>query len=103
MAGPQGGRACGQYEIEQFLDACIDGDQVRIRVRWVGYESDEDTWELEHELRQSQPQLVESFVRERVDRGLGHPPRCGLICREHVPYSDAVATMHISFTALYGD
>jgi hypothetical protein len=65
-------RAQAAYDDQNFVEDLVDwreddnGD-LQIRVRWLGFSADEDTWEPVGALHEDQPELVEAFLRRVQD------------------------------------
>nr|XP_033803650.1 M-phase phosphoprotein 8 isoform X2 [Geotrypetes seraphini] len=52
------------YEVEKIIDFKTEGNEILYRVRWKGYNSDDDTWEPEAHLEDCKEVLLE--FRKRV-------------------------------------
>ena len=55
------------YNVEALTDLRKEKDgSFRIRVRWEGYDSSDDTWEPLARLAEDVPNLVKSFLKDGV-------------------------------------
>ncbi|CAL2032747.1 hypothetical protein CAEBREN_06438 [Caenorhabditis brenneri] len=52
------------FEVERILNHKVTDDNLLLLVRWSGYNSDEDTWEPEEDLRDTAEEVVLEYYRE---------------------------------------
>jgi hypothetical protein len=65
-------RAQAAYDDQNFVEDLVDWREdddgnLQIRVKWLGFAADEDTWEPVGKLHEDQPELVEAFLRRVQD------------------------------------
>ena len=59
-------RDTGLFTVHSLIGWREDGQgQLEIRVRWEGFEEDDDTWEAVDSLREDVPGLLNKFLRDR--------------------------------------
>ncbi|GLH07058.1 Heterochromatin protein 1 [Gryllus bimaculatus] len=54
-----------QYEVEKVVDCRIQSGVKQYKIRWKGFEEDQDTWETEENL--SCPDSIDAFLAENPD------------------------------------
>ena len=70
---------CQKFEVEEFVGWRIgDNDAVELKVRWHGFEPNDDTWEALTALHEDVPALVGKYLRsqagqdEQLDEAAAH-------------------------------
>lgn len=52
--------------LKTFLELRKDGDEYQIKVSWLGFPTESDTWEPLAQIYADVPELLESFLKEQT-------------------------------------
>ncbi|KAL3910094.1 MAG: hypothetical protein SGPRY_009188, partial [Prymnesium sp.] len=64
-----------EFTMVKFVDACRYGRTYKLRARWKGFESEDDTWEPISALRATKCDRVDSYIDELKADGLCPPQK----------------------------
>ncbi|KAF1765742.1 hypothetical protein GCK72_005695 [Caenorhabditis remanei] len=58
------GKSDEVFEVEKILDHRVTNNQLQLKVRWLGYGPDDDTFEPEDDIKECASEVVEEYYRK---------------------------------------
>jgi hypothetical protein len=55
-----------EYQVQQVLDHHLRGMKQQLKIRWSGYASRWDTWELRSQIQKGAPERVKAYFEKKV-------------------------------------